>query len=163
MPPLFIEGEPVAIVEPLIAPPGQTMELTRLPEVARKTADQTVNNDETMVPVTELLLPMRNGEVWSFVLMALYNSSVGADLDVGWDLPGTSVMRWGSYQLGGSIIDEASVVRVSGSGADRFEQFQGIVFPDADGDLQLTYGQGTAEVSDTKVLARSFLIGTRLA
>lgn len=161
MPPLEMEGQPIEIVEPLIAPAGQTMELTRLPEVARKTSDQIVSNSTVLVDATELFFPVRNLEVWAFVLFVLQNSSGVADMDIGWALPGTSVMRWSSRQLNGALT-ESDQSRLSGVAADRTETYEGIVFPDADGDVQLQFAQGTAEVSNTTMLARSYLIATRL-
>ena len=133
----------------------------------RKTADETVNNSTTVQNDNDLKITVAASEIWAIYLFILHNSSAVADFKIGFSDPGGgATLRWaavsGSTPVALNAI--ASTENIAGAGADRKVDYAGVyVGGTAAGTLNFQWAQQTAEVSDTKVLANSYILAFKLA
>jgi len=135
-----------------------------------KAADETVNNSTTLQNDDSLVLPVAANEVWYFQMNVLYTSSGAADFKIGWTIPAAGALRWHAIYRNTAATDvvwagglETDVLSIAGTSALAVMVFATYKGGANAGDVQLQWAQNTAEVSDTKVLAGSAMIVTRLA
>jgi len=142
-------------------------------EVILKTSDETVNNSDVRQDDDELLLPLLANEVWEFRCLIRVLGGVASDFSKNWTIPAGAVMKclqdaaigglgvWGTLSAPTNQGAENWVVSAA---AERWILMWGIVINGATaGDMQLQWAQDTAVAEDTKVLANSYIIATRLA
>ena len=141
-------------------------------KIVRKTADETVNNSTTLQNDDELLFAVAANEVWEFELLALINSSAVADIKFQFTGPSGSSIYQFNVGENAATTDFISAVEPGGPVSDVRGQglaminaiLRGIIVNGATaGNLQVQWAQNTAEVSDTKVLTNSILIGHKIA
>lgn len=148
--------------------------------LARKSADQIVNNSTTLVNDTHLSFSVLANDVWFFQAWLVIDSGTTPDIKFGWTLPASATMRWGylgadpaaslpAWQgVGGTaptLATTGTVVQAgSGAGTAIGTAFAAIAaIAGTAGTVQLQWAQNTLNASDTKVLANSALVGCRLA
>jgi hypothetical protein len=149
--------------------------------LARKSADQIVNNSTTLVNDTHLFWPVEINQVWFVQAWLMIDTGTTPDIKVGWTLPGGATMRWGFLsgdtvagnvpQWGWNNVTTATLATTgtlaqagSGAGVVNGLNFTGIAaIGGTAGNVQLQWAQNTLNASDTKVLLNSALIGCRLA
>ena len=146
--------------------------LPTTPTIVRKTADQTVNNSTTLVNDTHLLFAVLASEIWELELLVKVNSSAVADWKIAFTLPAAATMLMlPSDKIGGTsgsnLTDavDATTSRIYNHDGGSYNMLwlKAIYVGGANaGNIQLQWAQNTAEVSDTKVLANSYLIAHKL-
>ena len=133
-------------------------------KIIRKTADEIVSNSAVLQNDDELLLPLGANESWAFLIVIRLNSTAVADFSFKLTAPAGAV---GEYIITAEgVADSNPVGNVYGIVADGSNQIlalRGVVVNGSTaGNLQLQWSQNTAEASDTKVLANSYIIATLL-
>ena len=134
----------------------------------RKSADQTVNNSEALVNVTDLVLAVGVDEVWQIELMIFTQSASGTpDVDYAFSVPSNGVIRkvkyWESETASGFLngVSEETL-----AGVDSTEKSSGTRYVyiggDTAGNVQLQFAQHVATVEDTKLKANSSMICRKL-
>lgn len=138
-----------------------------LPKTIRKTADQAVNNSETVVNCTDLALPVGISEVFA-VFLFLKHTTVSAtpDLKIAFTVPTNGVFTWitdptAHPSVGVNTTSEVTIY--SPTGEHNAPLWGVYVGGDTAGNLQLKFAQETATSEDTKILANSYLTATKLA
>jgi len=138
---------------------------------ALKSADQIVNNSATLVNDIALKATVVASGVYRFELGIRYTGSTAADLKTNWSVPSGTLMTFDILGVAGGASALAIFAWDSGSsftfegnaGTTAFRQ-TGIVKAGASaGTIQFQWAQNAATVADTKVLANSYLLLTRLA
>jgi len=151
--------------------------------VIRKSADQIVNNSDTLVNDTHLVLPIGANDVWLVKLTLLYNApSVNSDLKLGFAYPTNCIITWATvyFSTTGSFawiaqtnpLGTPTVVLLTQTSTSSAPlmigtlgiQIIAIVANGANaGNINFQWAQNTATAEDTKLLANSILEATRLA
>lgn len=140
--------------------------LLGIPLIARKSADQTLNQSSTTLQnVTEMVFAVGANEVWVFDFFILINSGSTPDFKYGFDLPSGGavykIYNWGNLQTFTSI---PSANTLTTTGIDQYYRMNLLYIGSSTaGNVQFQAAQNTADASDTKVLANSFIIAHRLA
>lgn len=147
--------------------------------IIRKTADETVNNSSTLQNDDQLLLPVLANEVWRVEASLLLSATTtAADFKFGFTVPTGATLYWGA----GSGFDAASwsgqdasstVLPALTSGSTLLQgglngikvlSLRAIYIGAANtGNVRLQWAQNTATASDSKILANSCLIATKLS
>jgi len=134
-----------------------------------KTADQTVNNSETLVNDDTIFFPLLNGEQWQF-LIVLYGS-------IGTNTPDIDLRLAATDSLTGTIKyeersggtnrtysdDFTTEMHVPVSATPRSVIIDGTVTATANGTLQLQWAQNAATVENTLVMSHSYLRAERVS
>lgn len=132
---------------------------------ARKTADETVNNSNTLQNDDHLFVAVAANAVYDWKLVLHYNSGTTPDLKIGWTVPTSTTMVWGGVIIdtSGAItvaaaLTQSSVQAIGGTGSNAFQVFTGtVVTSTTAGTLQMQWAQNTTNLSDSKILAGSEL------
>lgn len=132
-----------------------------VPAVARKTADETVNNSATFQNDDHMALSVVANAQYELYGEWRYNSGATPDIKFQWTFPTGLTMRWNIYgpvagwtsfaltQADGAALDGATDIAV---------QVGGIVLVGSTaGTLRVQWAQNTANASDTKVLTGSYI------
>lgn len=139
--------------------------------VARKTLDETVNNNATMQNDDELTVAVEANKVYLVRLLLVYSTGVTPDLDLSWGAPSGSTLQWavnalGFNQSGSTInsIDRFALAVGSARPAGGTTTQPVIALPTGllvvggtAGSLTLRWSQDVADASDTTVHAGSLL------
>ncbi len=135
-----------------------------------KTSDETVNNSDTLQNDDALLLAVGISQKWAFTLFVIY--STGAIPDFKWQLtvPTNGAVRGvrstaiGESSTGAGGTSAPSIAAASAY-VEPHHSTAGILLVtgiyiggDTAGNMTLQWAQNTAEVSNTKVLANSYLL-----
>lgn len=148
---------------------GLVYNLSRLPIVALKTADQTVNNSTTLVDDNHLFIPMGANETWHFQGSLEISGSVPADHKMAMAIPAGCTGLWTSTISNNHITDVPLLTTVVvfptlGVTIRMHRQFFcKVVNGGTAGDFQVQWAQNGLDVSDLTVYSGSSLIGWRLA
>jgi hypothetical protein len=137
-------------------------------KVIYKSADETVNNSDTLQNDDHLTFAVGANEVWAVELFVKFTSSADADFQYYFGVPaGATFQGWASYEYGviGNSTSNTSATFVPGDGSTiKGDTFKGVIENGATpGDVVFRWSQRVAEVSDTKVLKGSYIIAHRLA
>ena len=134
-------------------------------KIVRKTVDEIVNNSNVLQDDDELKLAVGANEVWFFLLLLLINSSVAADIKIGFSVPSGCTLLWTSSVTIERYYNEESTLMLSGYATDSISRFiPGFIMNGSTtGNLQLRWAQGIQEASNSKVLANSCLFAIKLA
>ncbi len=139
--------------------------------IVRKTADETVNNSDTLQNDDELLLAVAVNEVWTFFMWFVFNSGTTPDFKFTFTVPTNGSLK---TIFGGDVAvttvttaiaeNTGTDVRdVAGVGADRAYLIWGkYVGGDTAGNIQFQWAQNVANASNTIVRANSFMIAHKL-
>ncbi len=146
--------------------------------IVRKTADQTVNNSNTLQNDDELFLAIGANEIWELELTLLLKASSGdSDFKLKFAYPVGCTIRWGSvghettWPWNGVGTGSAPTAIFVETDSAQFGSMNGetglilraIVVNGANaGDIQLQWAQNTGTAEDNKVLKNSYLIANRL-
>lgn len=137
--------------------------------LARKVADQTVNNSTTLVNDSDLAIAVLSGAVYQVQGVLVYNSNATADIKVGWTFPGgtNGILAMHGYDSGGTVFmadgrSLSTVVSFGGFGSDYTIVVNGVITVGANGSFQLQFAQNALNVSNTIMRAGSFLSLTRV-
>jgi len=127
--------------------------------VVRKTADQTVNDSETLVNDTHLLAAIGANEIWVFEAVIEVNGGSTPDFDFTFTVPSGGSMTFGKSDSESKTSRATEELRVQGQNVASIVVLWGIVRNGATaGNLQLQWAQGAATASDCTVLTDSCLI-----
>jgi hypothetical protein len=137
---------------------------------AVKSADQTVNNSATLVNDTELFAAVAASAVYRFELGIRYSTNTTADLKTGWVVPSGALMTFdilgtaaGAGAVGMFAWDSGSSFAFEGSGSTVAFRETGIIKTSTTpGTAQFQWSQNTANASNSKVLANSYLLLTQI-
>jgi hypothetical protein len=143
---------------------------TGIPTIVRKTANETVNNSIVLQNDNELLFPVLANAVWEFRLVIRMNTSAVADINFNFAIPAGGFVNIAPAGFIGNLTTLVTLAAdgtpnsyFDGTGSDRWSIIWGYYIGGANaGNVQLQWCQRTAEVSDTKVLANSFIIAHKL-
>lgn len=140
--------------------------------IVLKTADETVNNSTTLQNDDELLLAVAANDVWAFILLLRIATTAVADFRLTFTVPAGGVIKLqsdvngaGTYIGVGNEVDFTAQIAMAfaTASANAPANFKVLYIGGAAaGVVQLRWAQGTAEVSDTKVLANSHIIAVKL-
>ena len=140
--------------------------------VRRKSADQTVNNDTSLVNDSHLYVNLGANEIWRLELWLLFNSSSVADLKLGWTYPAGCTAWWWTSEMmspvaSGSPFTKLAITNtrtISGLGTDTMLEVHAVIMNAATaGLLSLAWAQSTLEETNTIMKANSSLVGHRIA
>lgn len=136
-----------------------------------KASDEIVNNSTTLQDDNELIIPLDASSTYIFDGLITYNSATAADLQMDFTVPaGASGRRWLTYPQttvtscvtttvthnGGSIT--ASATNIGATGANCDIPIRGIITTaGTSGNFVVQWAQNTADVSDSTVVAGSYL------
>lgn len=138
-------------------------------EAIRKATTETVNNSTALQDDNELTIAIAANETIYFDMTIAFNSSTVADFKLDIAGPAGVAGQW-IYVTGSANSTDSpwnplggSGAPVNGLGTDKSIIVRGIARNGATaGNVRLQWAQNTAEVSDTKVLADSFVIVWRV-
>ena len=143
---------------------GQTL-------IARKTANETVNNSSVLQNDDDIVLTLVANGVYLFEMRLHYNSGLTPDFKFGWAFPTGLTMIFAGVAAdtaGGMIIPggqiQTTVPAICGAAADFTAFYTGIIVVGSTaGQLQLTWAQSTANGSNTSLNAGTYLKSLRIA
>lgn len=131
---------------------------------AIKTIDEKVNNTTTLQADDELFVAVAANATYAMRCQVFFNSGVTPDIKFGWTGPAGAAMRWGSldtFNTPWGQKDIGNALAIGAAGSDEFALFVGLLqVAGAGGNLQLTWAQNGATVSDTWVRAKSYIVLT---
>ncbi len=131
--------------------------------IVRKTSDETVNNSDTLQADDELIMAVASNQVYKFSMFVLINTGTTPNIKFGWTYPSGTTIRWGNSSYLTMDRIETSIHMIIGGTGNRFSEFMGVIIVSATaGNVTLTWAQNTADVSDTKVLANSNILYTKI-
>lgn len=135
-----------------------------------KTADETVNNSDTLQNDDELYFAIAANEIWVVEFDIFHNSSATADIKFAVVAPsGATVHTYflgyrasaalaKVYRAGGGVSTD-----VDGVAGDTLERYLAVIINGSTaGNVQLQWAQNTQDASNTKVLANSMLRATKM-
>lgn len=122
---------------------------------AVKTSDQTVNNSETLVDITDLLFSVEANSKYLIDFNLINNSNTTAFIKYGWSYPAGATMKWGAFET--SAISDSVVIETYDTEDFAYLEYAFLQTTNA-GTMQLKFAQNTADVSDTKVITGSVLV-----
>ncbi len=135
--------------------------------IVRKSADETVNNSIALHNDDALTFAIAANEVWRVDLLLLFDSSVVADIKLGWAYPAGCGIKWAaSYPLPVVVFTEASTPMLPGAGVGSICMMiiSAIVINGGTaGSITLMWAQNTAEATNTIVRANSAMLAFKLA
>lgn len=135
----------------------------RVPSIAYKTADETVNNSATLQSDNEMLLPMLVNTKYRLRSRCLFLSNATPDIKIGWSGPSGFTMNWSiiGFQSGtfaAYAYDATGVPNIDGAGVnDEFFIDGTVTTSSTAGSLTMTWAQNTANASDTIMRAGSYI------
>lgn len=148
-------------------------------KVARKTADEPVNNSATLQNDDHLFIAIAANEIWYFDFFLRHSSGIGSGFKLAFTIPAAATMSWvatateivgnpgqGSTRSGGQDTSGTSTTIVATSdttGSGRFFGSGIVICGATPGNLQLQWAQAAATAHDTKLLTNSILIARRIA
>lgn len=140
---------------------------------ARKTADETLNNNATLQNDDHLLVALGANETWVFEAYVIFTSAgTSPDLSFEFTVPAGATLHWGHVtQWDAALTMQTSNDRTGGlpstigaSSSNRVTVMKGIVrTAGTAGNLQLQWAQATAVAEDTTVRADSYIQATKVA
>ncbi len=143
---------------------------------ARKTTDQVVRSSSTLRDDDDLTVHLAADAIHTFTLFLNWSSDAGADLKVGWRLPGDASILWSPDGFGTAATSTTSSPKQSAEGANAVAlggvgtgtrlafAATGIVRTHATGGwLHLQWAQNSARTPPTTVAADSFLQVVRMS
>lgn len=132
-----------------------------------KTADETVNNSNTLQNDDHLFFPIEASEIWFFKLALFVTGlSTTADLKINWSLPSGATIMWLAEASGLGVSTAASpqaVISTANSALGTanntsLQQLVGLITNSTTaGTAQFQWAQNTATAEDTKLLKGSQL------
>lgn len=162
-------GTDVAVVDGGTGASTASGALTNLGiKIVRKTADETVNNNNTLQDDDALLFAIGASEIWSFQMYVRTNWKAASDFKFTITVPSgatggfnaqnssmntTNEFAFASSQALASTSDQTTTVRLMGV----------VVNSTNAGNVTFQWSQDTAVAEDTKVLANSYIIAIKLA
>jgi hypothetical protein len=145
----------------------------RFSVIARKTANETVNNSATLQNDDALLWSVATNGIYHFDLNVAYSSGTTPDLKFAWTYPAGLTMTYSfyGYDTSGALItvstlDQTSTAALGGTGAGDARAFRIVGYVAGTysaGTLQFQWAQNTANASDTIVYAGSIGVLTRIS
>lgn len=132
-------------------------------KVVHKTADQTVHDSTTLVNDSELLFAMAANEKWLIKGFIRTDATAAADLDMTFIMPSGATGVWGFAAAVSTAFGSETYV----SGSDTINVCAAIIAivtcSTTPGNCQFQWAQRSQVNEDTKVLAGSCLIATKIA
>lgn len=138
------------------------------PVPAYKTADETVNNSAALQNDDALFVAVEANAIYKVFARFLYNGNSTADFKLGWTFPTGLTMTYtlhGVYVATPTVFSTSEFIQtgnpaLEGAGADRAANIDGglVTVGSTAGTLQVQWAQNTANGSDTKMRAGSYLI-----
>ncbi len=150
------------------------------PVIVVKTANETVNNSNTLQNDDHLFYTMAPNTSYFFELFMLVTAASGtADWKFGWSVPSSATMFWGSLSLPNdtgegfgptstisvpqAVLTEGSTMAVGGSAQTYWMSLGGLVRNSTtSGNLQFKWAQNTATSENNTINKDSFMRITRL-
>ena len=129
-------------------------------QVVTKTSDETVNNSDALQADDELVLAVLANETLYFEYRLVWHGDGVPDLKTGFTYPSGTTIRWEALTPGAAPLTETDVKTRSGAGVgvDQMDHMRGIIqVGGTAGNVQLTWAQNVADMSDTVVLAGSMI------
>jgi parallel beta-helix repeat protein len=146
------------------------------PLFTKMASDSTPVNNSTTLAASPLVIAMEASSTYEMTAFVAYNSTTTADMIIGWTVPTGASMSWmldslfisstsAAGQVYRALANAAQTGIAAGAGATNVvAQPMGTVTTGSTaGNLTLTFAQNVAEVSDTKILAGSWLRLTKVA
>jgi len=140
--------------------------------ISYKSADQTVNNSATPVDVAEMVITVEANQKYEFFFYVKNRATATVVIRALVTVPaGGSLLAIINGDIGGSSGVEPMIESdftnyrgIAGKAADRLATFRGLYIGGANaGNVQFQFAQETAEASDTKILAGSYIEARKLA
>lgn len=134
-------------------------------EILRKTSEEIVNNSSTLQDDDDIQLTVSADEIWYWMLYLRVNSASNADIKFKWDIANADIY-WNSPTGIGVEKTEDTTEVLATTGVNQSGQYFGTAMNYMDGStdttMKLQWAQNTARVSDTKVLADTYLTAWRV-
>lgn len=145
-----------------------------IPPTVRKTADQTVNNSNVLVNDNHLLFPVLANEVWTFDIRLRIQSTTVADFKYAYALPagGDVKLHLAATAFDSDIADIerdntnlGGLIAIGAAPPSVYVVISRVLYIGGAnaGNVQLQWAQNTAEATDTKVLANSYIVAHNLS
>lgn len=141
-----------------------------VPLIARKTADETVNNSATMQDDNDMVLAVAANATYQIEGAWYYNTGTTPDIKMQFTFPAGLTMFYvvegvavSTSVLGQFKSIQTTVSILEGVAGDRIATIEGLVIVSSTaGNLRVQWAQNTANASDTKMLAGSYIKLMRL-
>ena len=131
-----------------------------------KTADQVINNSNTLTDDTELQFEVKAGETYWLESQLYITTDSTPDFKYNFDCPAGSAgwfaHRWPTGYKKSEAFGTPVVVLSTELSSAYWHRWDGFIKAGADGKVKLQWAQDTADASDTKLLAGSFIIVTKV-
>ncbi|HVE27783.1 MAG TPA: hypothetical protein VNC22_20395 [Sporichthya sp.] len=150
----------------------QSLMAERMPLIARKTTNETVNNSSTLQNDDEIFLAVEASCVYHFELRISSDSGTTPDLKLGFTYPTGTTIRWsgvdadtaGAVRITGGLTETSVPAVVGGTPSVFASYYSGVVITGVNaGTLQLQWAQNSANLSNSIVQAGSYLLLQRVA
>ena len=133
--------------------------------IVRKTADEIVNNSTVLQNDDHLLFAVAANEVWEIRVAMIVASTAVADFKYAFTVPtGGAIYAPGGYTTDSDATIAVAVLYTANQTMSTTVAVNRRYIGGANaGNVQFQWAQNTAEVSNTKVLANSYIIAHKLA
>ena len=142
--------------------------ITGLPIVARKTADQIVNNSTVLVNVTDMLFPVAANEIWGIwlVIRHVRAASGAQNTKIGftWPTGGSVYFGTGYFATQNETAADPGFSNITGGTVVKVFQAYFYYIGGANaGNVQFQFAQSVAEAIDHTIKMNSHIIAHRIA
>lgn len=131
-----------------------------------KVTTETVNNSTTLQDDDELTFSIGASEKWAFNMCLIYRSGTTPDFKLQWSLPSGCSIFYQQDDVAEAAFTEVDNYTISGAGASTssIASFYGVILNGSTaGNITLQWAQAVQNASDTKVMAGSYIIATKLS
>uniref|UniRef100_A0A6M3KEU6 Uncharacterized protein n=1 Tax=viral metagenome TaxID=1070528 RepID=A0A6M3KEU6_9ZZZZ len=138
------------------------------PTIVRKASDETVNNSSVLQDDNALVLAVGANEVWKFQILMQVLSNATADFKYAFTVPAGGSIIIGDladYSAQNLTADATTPVSIAIAAPQAYFVGGIVIYTGAGtaGNVQLQWAQNTANASDTKVLANSYIEAYKIA
>ncbi len=131
---------------------------TSLIKSAQKSADQTINNNNTLFDDADLKISMSANSTYLVDVFLVFTSAAAADLKVCMKAITGATGYWGvSYDVTPTAKSLGDVQALGTDASTQFTWFHGIIKTTTAGTFQIQWAQNTADAGNTTLKANSYI------
>jgi hypothetical protein len=133
-------------------------------QLARKSADETINNDSTLNDDVDLVLAVKANSFYIIDAWIVYNSAAAADIKMTFKALAAATASWGfSYDQSPTEKGLGDVAAVPTDATDQWMWIHGSLATGATaGNLQFQWAQNASDAGNTILRAESYIAITRV-
>jgi len=136
---------------------------TTLIKSAQKSADQTINNNNTLFDDADLKISLEANSTYLIDFFMLFNSAAAADIKFCIKAITGATGYWGvSYDVSPTAKSIGDVQSLGTDGSNQFTWFHGIIKTTTAGTFQVQWAQNTSDAGDTTLKAYSYISANKV-